>query len=1065
VIRRLNLPVFDVALFAELTAKRRLLGMSATPPTYRLLRETYFDTSDGALAERDMTLRLRSEGGGRQVLELSIRKGVNLQGIIEEESIETAVIGGLYQTLADGSEVATRIREIVDPHALRPRAAVDIDRETRELRGVPLGRSTHRVIFDEVVAHAPGVTRAFLEVTLVELRSGKTTLEALGDRLRTSHGVTSDGLVSFDRIRKALIGAEGAPRAEVPHDVRVALMILRDWEAALVEGPGGLTLPNTRGSGEEVARQFLKEIHGGDLGSGHDLDLVGFATARRGGSDLEVWLHELAGADRPEGLLWVPLTELMERLGGPRLRDSGLISTMLMLARSETGQRLMREAPTRRGPPRAVPIEERPEGLAPGEGPDDFLGLELSILDFNQRVLELAEDPSVPLLERFRFLSIFAANLDEFFVVRVGRLKYEVSSGGGDQEEDLSPEQLLDLVTVRVRAYLARQYACLNQDLLPRLAERGVRLVSWVDLTEAQRSALASRFMSDLFPLLTPLSMSSGPGRSFPRLVSLGLALAVSLRRAGVDRPELGYVPLPDDLDRFLRVPDSSDVIAVEQVIGANVEELFPSARVEKVYAFRATRLGDVEIDEDTTGSLLAAVADEVEARPYNPIIRIEVDAAMPREVRAFILKAIRDEQTSDAPTLTRSDIYEIPGLQDLSSLAELCDLGIEGALYPPFVAREPLPADRSIFEILTESDVLCHHPFHDFQSTVGRFLREAAEDPDVVSIKLTLYRTGRHSPVMDALMAALQAGKDVSVFVELKARFDEESNIQWTHRLKEAGARVVYGVVGYKTHAKTALVVRKEAGGVRRYVHIGTGNYNAATARFYTDLGLMSADPDLGADLNDFFNELTGGAGPPQKQFRRLLVAPNSLVQGIDRMIAREIDHARAGRPARIEAKLNGLADRKVGKALYRAAKEGVDVDLVVRSICTLRPGVPGLSDRIRVRSILGRFLEHSRIYYFENAGQSEYYIGSADWRARNLRRRVEVVTPVDDPPARAVLRSVLDAQLNDPRAWTLRADGVFERLRGEGTGSQEFFLRGGEPAGSANGTGASTIASRSKR
>jgi polyphosphate kinase len=1045
VIRRLNVPVSDVARFTSLTAKRRLLGMSTTRPTYQLLRETYFDTSDGTLAARGMTLRLRSEARGRQVLELTVVRGVSLQGIIEEESFECPVVGGLYATLGGGSEIATRIRDVVDPHALRPRAAVDIDRETRELRKGPFARTTHRIVFDEVVAHAPGITRGFQEVTLVELSSGRTTLEALGDRLRTAHGVTSDGMETFGRIRQALVAPKGAPRAEMPHDVRVALMILRDWEVGLVEGSDGLTLPSTRGSGEDLAREYLREVQGSDLGGGNDLDLVGFATARRGGSDLEVWLHELAGAERPDGFVWIPLLELMERLGGPRLRDPGLISTMLMLVRSEIGQRLMREAPSRREPPSPVPVEARPNSLAAGEGADDFLDLELSILDFNQRVMELAEDRSVPLLERFRFLSIFSSNVDEFFVVRVGRLKDEVSSGGRsveEEEEDLSPEQLLDLVTVRVRALLARQHACLGQQLLPALAEHGVRLLTWADLTETQRAALSARFSSDLFPLLTPLSMSSGPGRSFPRLLSLGLALAVSLRRGTEGRADLGYVPVPEDLDRFLHVPDSSDLIAVEQVIGANVAELFPSARIEKVHPFRATRLGDVEIDEDSSGSLLAAVADEVEARPYKPIIRIEVDQTMPREVRAYILKAIRDEQTTDAPTLTRSDIYEVPGLLDVSAVSELCDLEVAGGLYEPFEARQPLSPNRSIFDILSERDVLCHHPLHDFAGTVGRFLQEAADDPDVVSIKLTLYRTGRHSPVMDALIAALAAGKDVSVFVELKARFDEESNIHWTHRLKEAGARVVYGVVGYKTHAKTALVVRREAGGVRRYVHIGTGNYNATTARFYTDLGLMSADPDLGADLNDFFNELTGGAGPPQKQFRRLLVAPASLVQGLERLIAREVDHARAGRPARIQAKVNGLADRTVVKALYHASHDGVDIDLVVRSICTLRPGVPGLSERIRVRSILGRFLEHSRIYYFENAGQSEYYIGSADWRARNLRRRVEVVAPVDDPSARDVLRSVLDAQLDDPRAWVLRPDGVFERLRGEGASSQEMLM-----------------------
>lgn len=1044
-IRRLNVPVESTARFAELSEKRRPLGMMASKPTWHLLRETYFDTTDGALASQGMTLRLRSEARGHGALELSVGKSVNLQGIVEEQFYETPVVGGLYATLGGPSEVATRVRDVVDPAALRPKAAVDIDRETRELRPGLFGRPTHRIVFDEVVAHAPGVTRDLHEITLVELSSGKTTLEELGDRLRTHHAITSDGLDTFKRIRRTLVETKGAPRPEVPNDVRVSLMIVRDWEVALVEGPDGLVFPNARGSGEDIAREYLAEVVNGGTGATSDLDLVGFATARRGGADLEVWLHELVADVEPEGAVWVPLVELMQRLGGPRLRDPGMISTLLMLVRSEMGRRLVREAPHRATTPVSLPLEDRMNGVKTGKGVDDYLDLELSILDFNQRVLELAEDETLPLLERFRFLSIFSSNMDEFFVVRVGRLKDEVSSGNTNEEEDFSPEQLLDITAVRVRALIARQYTRLAAELVPQLAEAGTRILRWEELDETGRRALRDRFSREIFPVLTPLSLTPGPGRSFPRLVSLGLALTVSLKRGEERSNEIGYIPIPGDLDRFWPVPDSSDLVPIEEVVGANADQLFTSASVEAWHPFRATRLGDVAIDEDSSGSLLSAVADEVEARPYLPVIRLEVSEEMPREIRATLSQAVRDDQVSDAATLGRSDLYEVPGLLDLTSLAELADLEIPGGVFPPYEPEKPLDPSRSIFDILAEGDVLCHHPFHDFESTVGRFLREAAADPDVASIKLTLYRTGRRSPVMDALIAALDAGKDVSVFVELKARFDEESNIHWTRTLKERGARVVYGVVGFKTHAKTALVVRREDGGVRRYVHIGTGNYNAATARFYTDLGLMSADPDLGADLNDFFNELTGGAGPPQKQFRRLLVAPHSLVQGLNRMIDREIDHAKAGRPARIQVKVNGLADRKIVKRLYRAAQAGVSIDLVVRSICTLRPGVPGLSEGVRVVSVLGRFLEHSRIFYFENAGQSEYYIGSADWRARNLRRRVEVVTPVDDPNARAVLRALLDAQFSDPQAWELRPDGAFERLQGVGFDSQHQMMESG--------------------
>ncbi|HUF75786.1 MAG TPA: polyphosphate kinase 1, partial [Longimicrobiales bacterium] len=845
---------------------------------------------------------------------------------------------------------------------------------------------------------------------------------------------------------------DGAPvgRGEVTHDVRVVLIMLHDWSVALADSSGGLTLPSSRGSGEELARELARELRGEDAEDLLDLDLVGFTTPRTGHSDHEVWLHELPAVERrPEGFVWLPLTELMERIGVPQLRDPALVATLLLLVRSEIGLRLLRAAAPRRGAPQQLPLGAR-AGEEAGREPDDFLDLDLSILDFNQRVLEMAEDAGVPLLERFRFLSIFSSNLDEFFVVRVARLKDEAARGPTGDYDDFSPPQLLDLVAIRVRALLARQYACYNQALLPALAEHGIRIRRWTELEAGQRAELSQRFSQEIFPLLTPLMLSSSAVRSFPRFVSLGLALAAVLRRPGEASTDLGYVSIPKDLPRFMPVPEAKDVIPVEEVITANARELF-SGEVQEVHALRASRAADVEIDEDSSGSLLKAIADEVEERPFKPVIRLEVAASMPREVRSYLLKEIRAEQGVTGATVTRTDLYEVDGTLDLRAVSEISEIPIEGGLYEPFAAACPLESGASIFDVLASRDVLVHHPFHDFESTVGRFLGEAAEDPDVVSIKLTLYRTGRRSPIMEALLRALASGKEVSVFVELKARFDEESNIEWTHRLVEAGAHVITGVPGYKTHAKTALVVRREKDGIRRYVHVGTGNYNAQTARFYTDLGLMSSDPDLGADLHDFFNELTGSEKPPAKRFRRLLVAPNSLVQEVERMVDREIEHAAAGRPARIQAKLNGLADRGVVRALYRASRAGVPVDLIVRTICTLRPGVPGLSDTIHVRSILGRLLEHSRVYYFESGGQGQYYIGSADWRARNLRRRVEVVAPVDDPAARSLLRAILDAQLADPRAWVLRADGVFERLAQEGPTSQEQFIAtagGAEPS-----------------
>ena len=960
--RRLNIPIPDALTLEAMAGAKRTARMSGCQSTYQLLRETFFDTPEGTLRENQITLRLRAEARGRQVLELRVLDAVNLQGVVEETILETPVVsGGLYGTLAGTSEVATRVREFTELDALRPQVALDIDRETRDLKARFWRRPQHRISFDQIVAHVPGATRAFQEITLIEMGAGATTLETLGSRLRSDFSVDNDGLDTFERVRQALSTSPKAPKAEVPQEVLVTPLLLLDGKVALIEARMGLTLPRTRGSGEDLAREYISELlehEGAEL----ELDLVGFAPMSQGGGDLEVWLHQLPSmVEPPSGLVWIPLDELMERIGGPRLREPGLVATLLLLVRSEIGLKLLRDAPVRLGVPTELPLEARDGGTKPGKGDDDYLDLELSILEFNQRVLEMAEDDSLPLLERFLFLSIFSANMDEFFVVRVGRIKNAAAEGQKGEEEDFTAQQLLDLIAVRVRALMSRQYACLTQVLLPRLAEHGIGVVRWEALEADQKKALSEHFTKEIFPLLTPLSMSTSAGRSFPRLPSLGLSLAAVLRRSGEAKTGFGYVPVPSSL---------------------------------------------------------------------------------PREVRAHLLRELRAERGIDAAVLSRNDLYEVSGPIDLTGLSEFASLDVPDGRFESFEPSNPLSEDESIFDVLQKRDPLIHHPFEAFDNTVGRFLSEAAVDEQVMAIKLTLYRTGKDSPIMEALLKALHSGKDVSVFVEVTARFDEESNIEWTRRLTEAGAHVVYGVVGYKTHAKTALVVRKEEDGVRRYVHIGTGNYNAATARFYTDLGLMSCDPDLGADLHDFFNEITGSDGPPQKQFRRLLIAPNSLVHGIDRMIAREIDHANAGRPARIQVKLNGLADRKIVKKLYKASRAGVQVDLIVRSMCTLRPGVPGLSENVQVRSILGRFLEHSRIIYFENAGQSEYYIGSADWRARNLRRRVEVITPVDDPAARKVLRAILEAQLADPTAWVLRADGVFERLQGDGPTSQEVFM-----------------------
>lgn len=1041
--RRLTLCVPSVTALERLAAEARPGGASAGPPEVRLLRDTYFDTSDGALRERRMTLRLRLDASGRRLLRLVVVTSINLEGVFEEMRLEEGLPAnrGLYEALSLGSELAVRIRDLVDPTALRPLVALDIDREIRHLRTGWLGRAVHRLSCDRILAYRDDETQAFQQVTLTQLGSGRPRLEALGERLVRDYGLTADGLDTLERARRRLADAGAGGGASGPN-VRGALLLVLGDAVALEDGPTGLVLP-TGPTGEEPMRRLAAGI------SGHaepELDFVGFAQGRGSGPDLEVWMARAPGSAPPAGTLFhLPLIELLERVGAPRLRDPGLVAALLLLVRSDAGRRWLRDAPPPAGAPTLVPTArtDPPEECAREE---DLLEAELSILDFNQRVLELAEDPDTPLLERFRFLSIFASNMDEYFVMRVGKLKGRAR--GGTAAERAETELLLDAVSIRARALMARQHRCLQERLAPAFARGGVRLLRWGDLGPEAHARLTERFAREILPLLTPQALSAAPGHPPPHLPNLRLSLAAVLRETGAQRPHLAHVPIPRDLPRFLAVDGGPDLILIDDVIAANAATLFPGYEVESLHALRMSRRGDVEIDEETTGSFLTTVADGVEARPYNPVVRIEIDADAPGELRTQVLRQLRSERGPEGLLPGPGDVFELEGLPDLRSLSELCALDPALGTYPPFQPGRSLDPTRSVFAQLRESDILVHHPFDAFDGTVERFLAEAARDPDVVSIKMTLYRTGRDSPVVEILLEALRNGKEVSVFVELKARLDEESNIRWTHRLAEAGAHVVYGVVGYKLHAKAALVVRRERGGLARYTHVGSGNYDAATARLYTDLGLLSADPDIGADLGDFFNELTGSPNAPKQRYRRLWVAPASLAPNLLGCIEREIEHARAGRPALIRAKMNGITDRKIVRALYRASGAGVRIELVVRAVCTLRPGVPRLSENISVRSILGRFLEHARIYHFLNGGEEEYYIGSADWRRRNLRRRVEILVPVLGAEPRGRLRSILDTELTSSHAWILRPDGAYERLRGQGPHSQDVFLDPGTDA-----------------
>jgi polyphosphate kinase len=684
-------------------------------------------------------------------------------------------------------------------------------------------------------------------------------------------------------------------------------------------------------------------------------------------------------------------------------------------------------------------------GAERGEPVEPVINPELSWLEFNARVLALAEDPGTPLLARLRFLSIFTTNLDEFVMIKVGGLKQALAAGVTKRSIDgRTPRELLQAMHLRLRSLLKRQYRCFADLRESRLTRNGVRLRRWADLSQAQREELKQYFDDQVFPVLTPKAITNAPGHPFPRIADDRLSLAVVVRDPRSDRQHLNVLNVSDALPRFVRLRDSRDVVLIEDVIREHAGALYRGRTVVGVHPFRLTRSGEVEFDEQAAANFLEVVEEEVRRRPYGAIIRVELERGMPEHVLDMLLGELRREENREGIPLERGDVHELEGPVDLGALMELADLDLPELDYPPFTPASPLCREPSVFDLLDRQDVLVHHPYESFEDTVQRFLADAADDPEVSSIKLTLYRTGERSPVVDALKRAAAAGKDVTVFVEVKARFDEELNIYWAKQLERAGIHVITGLVALKTHAKVALVVRRRGERQQRYAHIGTGNYHAAAAHVYTDLGLLTADPVITADLQALFNELTGSARAPAGEFQRLLVAPTFMLRRFLTLIERETAHARAGRAGHIRAKLNGLADTEIIEALYRASQAGVRIELSVRGICSLRPGVPGLSDTISVISVLGRFLEHARVFCFGAGGEAEYFIGSADWRSRNLRRRVEVVTPVQDPALRDRLDRLLNAELRDPRAWRLQPDGTYERDAGAtGLDVQEMLLQ----------------------
>ncbi|HYJ79832.1 MAG TPA: polyphosphate kinase 1 [Longimicrobiaceae bacterium] len=1014
----------DAAALEALATGDLPAGMAAGPPVTTLFRDVYHDTPAGDLRRRGATVAVRIHPGGERTLAVEVRDGRG----IARRSAATAAAGDDAELLAGSSAPARVLRALTDPARLVPWLEVEARRRTRAGSVPAAGGAVELELAGEeltVREHGLAVELREVEVRLGEdTAAGRAALRTLEEAFRLVLALGD----APDRWRRALDVAEAQGLAAAARGARrVAVVASRRGRVALLREGGTLRVPSAPGSGIEAARQVLGTVFRGTEGR---VRLLGTGPGSPRGPATEVWLaEELDGASpiSPGALVESAAHELLEAVESPALRDDATLAALHVLARSglplhprAAALGALRTAPSL---PTSIPA---PGGEAATLPPGALLNMELSVLAFNRRVLELAADPRYPLLERVRYLSIYGGNLDEFFRVRVAGFKRQAWAGGDKRTLDgVTAREQLDAIGVRVRLLQERAYRLLLDELLPELAAQGIRVVQPGGLRRAERAWLREYYDREVHPLLTPLA--AGPGYPFPHIRNQRPALVAVLREPLTGGERLGVVELPDGLPRFVPLEGGRRFVPLEAVVHANLHRLYPGTDVDAACTFRVTRSAELHLERSHVGDLLQAVEDEVQRRRFRPVVRLEVERGMPARLRAVLLRELQHEAPDRTVELGEEDLYPVERLIDLRGVRELAALPVPELRFAPEGPERPLDPEVPIMAALREREVLVHFPRDSFEDTVERLVLEAADDPEVVAIKLALYRTNRRSRLVESMRRASARGKQVVALVELTARFDEERNIEWARYLRSSGIQVVYGVPGLKIHAKAALVVRREEGGVRRYVYVGTGNLNATTAAAYTDLGLLSADPVLGEEVNHLFNVLTGASSGGD--FRLLLAAPYNLRGRFLEMIEREAEHARSGRRGHIAAKMNGLADRELIAALYGASRAGVTIDLIVRGICALRPGVAGLSENIRVVSVLGRYLEHARIFRFANRGDPEYYIGSADWRTRNLSHRVEVAAPVRDPAHRAELDAILDAQLEAPDAWELGSDGTYYR------------------------------------
>jgi polyphosphate kinase len=1027
---------FDVVTSEQLEAlvARPIAGAPAVAPVSVRYRDLYLDTADEQLERRGITCRLRIGSDDTRVLTVFI-------GTPNDPSPPQRVEADMASAdprvaVAGDSEPARRLAAIVDSRLLEVRLELQIERVIRVAQRNLFRQPKVRVVYDRIEVRTATSSRSFQQLTIIS-ESSSIRHAALCADLEANAGLRPIAAGTRERAQLLLKWMTREERGRAAQsEAGVALLLTHGDAIALSRQADVLFLPFERGSGIGAARTLLDRW---TTSATTDVRLIGKVSAIGPMPAIEVWTAEVTTlATMPEATgqpFWMPRAEALQQAAELDVNALTALSVAIRAGLLAPVTTLDHPAPrqTMTFPGIAIPESTAAE--------PHVIDAETSILAFTARVLELAEDLRNPLGERVRFLAIVAANLDEFFMVRVAGIKRSAVEQSEERGANgLTAEEQLDLISRHARSIIARQYRC-YESCMAEAEGHGVSIARWSDLDVPQRAELRD-VVKDMSPSLTPLAMTLSPGHPFPRLRHLSLSLAVVFLDRPGSTPHFAQVEIPDDASRFVAVPGSSALIPIEELIRANIDLLYPSSVIEQAYAFRVTRGTDLELHEDRSASLIEEIERAAKQRFDQPVVRVEVEQAMPAVLRDVVLRELRRE--SGGAQLGARDMYEIDGPLDLSCVNALPLSPDTRLWFPGYKGADPLPTGRTIFQAIDDSDRLCHHPFDDYEATVVRFFREAASDPAVSAIKLTIYRADEDSPIMEALVRAAESQKDVIVFVELKARFDEERNVGWARRMEKAGGRVVHGIVGVKTHAKVALVVRKSNGGHRRYVHAGTGNYNAQTAKRYTDLSLFTANDEIVNDVQDLFNELTGRSRPPERLTHGCLISPKQLLPELVSKIEREAMHARAGRPARIRMKMNGLSDPDIVNALVRASQDGVKVELVVRGVCTLRPGLAGISDGITIVCAMGRFLEHSRVYHFANDGADEYFIGSADLRPRNLRRRVELLVPVLDAENRLELDQILEKYLKDPSAWVLGPDGSYVRRRAGERSAQDQLTEG---------------------